>query len=337
MAIQLVVTTASASDVNVEVVPVANQTITIDRGLIGPAGPAGPTTLAVGTTTTGAAGTAAFVANSGTSTAAVFNFTIPQGAIGPAGAPGVGVPIAGTVGQVLTKNSSTNYDASWLAPEVTLAGNQTLTNKTISFASNTLTGVASLTTAQTFTNKTLTLPIISTISNSGTITLPTGTQTLVGRTTTDTLTNKTLTAPVISTISNTGVITLPTSTDTLVGKATIDTLTNKTLSSPVVTGSITEGVFAIVDGASVNINPANGTIQTWTLGATRTPTAPSFASGQSITLMINDGTTFNVVWTTMAVTWVGGSAPLLATTGFTVIELWKVSTTIYGAIVGYVA
>ena len=52
---------------------------------------------------------------------------------------------------------------------------------------------------------------------------------LVGRETTDTLTNKTLTSPVISTISNTGTLTLPTSTDTLVGRATTDTLTNKTI------------------------------------------------------------------------------------------------------------
>jgi hypothetical protein len=44
---------------------------------------------------------------------------------------------------------------------------------------------------------------------------------------TATLTNKTLTSPVISTISNTGTLTLPTSTDTLVGRATTDTLTNK--------------------------------------------------------------------------------------------------------------
>src|SRR5210317_1501240 len=46
-----------------------------------------------------------------------------------------------------------------------------------------------------------------------------------------TLTNKTLTSPVISTISNTGTITLPTSSDTLVGRATTDTLTNKTINS----------------------------------------------------------------------------------------------------------
>jgi len=55
---------------------------------------------------------------------------------------------------------------------------------------------------------------------------------------TQTLTNKTLTAPVISTISNTGTVTLPTSTDTLVGRATTDTLTNKTLTSAVLNGTI---------------------------------------------------------------------------------------------------
>lgn len=45
---------------------------------------------------------------------------------------------------------------------------------------------------------------------------------------TETLANKTLTAPVIATISNTGTVTLFTATDTVVGKATTDTLTNKT-------------------------------------------------------------------------------------------------------------
>jgi hypothetical protein len=47
-------------------------------------------------------------------------------------------------------------------------------------------------------------------------------------------TSPTLTTPVISSITNTGTITLPTSTDTLVGRATTDTLTNKTLTAPVI-------------------------------------------------------------------------------------------------------
>ena len=58
---------------------------------------------------------------------------------------------------------------------------------------------------------------------------------IVTATSTTTLTNKTLTTPIISSISNTGTLTLPTSTDTLVGRATTDTLTNKTLTSPTLT------------------------------------------------------------------------------------------------------
>ena len=151
-----------------------------------------------------------------------------------------------------------------------------------------------------------------------------------------TLTNKTLTAPVISSISNTGTLTLPTSTDTLVGRATTDTLTNKTL-----TGT-KETVFTITDGAAFEIDPANGGIHTITLGANRTPKGTNFTAGQSVTLMVNDGTAYTLTWTdttfgTGGVAWVGGSAPTLATTGFTVIELWEVGTQVYGALVGNVA
>ena len=115
--------------------------------------------------------------------------------------------------EVLTLTGGTGIDTTGSSNTVTFAIDST---------------VATLTGSQTLTNKTLTTPIIATISNSGTLTLPTSTDTLVGRATTDTLTNKTLTAPVIATISNTGTLTLPTSTDTLVGKATTDTFTNKT-------------------------------------------------------------------------------------------------------------
>jgi hypothetical protein len=101
--------------------------------------------------------------------------------------------------------------------------------------------------------------------------------------------------------------------------------------------SIDENVYDVVDAAGVALSPQNGTIQTWTLGASRTPTAGTWNAGESLTLMINDGTAYTVTWTTLAVTWVGGSAPTLATTGFTVIELWKVGSTIYGAYVGSVA
>jgi len=116
--------------------------------------------------------------------------------------------------ETLTFTGGTGIDTSGSGNAVTFAIDST---------------VATLTGSQTLTNKTLTTPIIATISNTGTLTLPTSTDTLVGRATTDTLTNKTLTSPVIATISNTGTLTLPTSTDTLVGRATTDTLTNKTI------------------------------------------------------------------------------------------------------------
>ena len=70
---------------------------------------------------------------------------------------------------------------------------------------------------------------------------------------TQTLTDKTLTAPVIATIVNTGTLTLPTSTDTLVGRVTTDTLTNKTLTSPVLTGATLDGVLGGVVPAAATI------------------------------------------------------------------------------------
>lgn len=84
--------------------------------LVGPQGATGATgatgspgaaaTVSVGTTTTGAAGSSATVTNSGTSSAAVFNFTIPQGATGntgPAGATGAtGSAATVAVGTVTT-------------------------------------------------------------------------------------------------------------------------------------------------------------------------------------------------------------------------------------------
>jgi hypothetical protein len=58
--------------------------------------------------------------------------------------------------------------------------------------------VVDKTTAQTLTNKTLTTPTISSITNGGTVTIPSGADTLVARTSTDILTNKTLTSPTLT-------------------------------------------------------------------------------------------------------------------------------------------
>lgn len=103
--------------------------------------------------------------------------------------------------------------------------------------------------------------------------------------------------------------------------------------NPVIEGSITEEVFVLTGTAPV-LEPDNGTIQTWTLTGNSTPT-DGLSAGQSMTLMINDGTEYTVTWP--SVIWVGGTAPVLAATGQTVVELWKVGAVLYGALVGSVA
>lgn len=96
-------------------------------------------------------------------------------------------------------------------------------------------------------------------------------------------------------------------------------------------GAIDETVYAL-SGTSVALDPSNGTIQTHTLTG-NTTYSDSVSEGEAITLMIDDGTAYTVTWPT--ITWLnnGGSAPTLATTGYTAVQIWKVSTTLYGALI----
>lgn len=116
----------------------------------------------------------------------------------------------------------------------------------------------------------------------------------------------------------------------IVGTTDTQTLSGKTITGLALDGAVTEEVFAITDGGSVNLDPANGTIQTWTLGASRTPTATGFDAGQSMVLLVDDGSDYTITWTSVGVTWLNGSAPTLATSGYTAIVLFKVGSTIYG-------
>lgn len=120
----------------------------------------------------------------------------------------------------------------------------------------------------------------------------------------------------------------------------VQTLTNKTLESPVVnsptlSNGYTEEVFAL-SGTAPQLSPSNGSIQTWVLTGNSTPALGTWNSGQSLTLMVDDGAGYTITWTSIGVTWKTGtgSAPTLNTTGYTAITLWKVGTVIYGARVG---
>jgi hypothetical protein len=217
----------------------------------------------------------------GTLTSGTWNASVIAGQYGGTGVNNSGKTItlggnlttSGAHATTLTTTGTTGVTLPTTGTLATLAGTETFTNKTLtSPVISTIVNTGTLTlptstdtlvgraTTDTLTNKTLTSPVIATIVNTGTLTLPTSTDTLVGRATTDTLTNKTLTAPVIATIVNTGTLTLPTSTDTLVGRATTDTLTNKTISAGVITGTLTAGGGV---GTSGQFLTSSGTGVSW--------------------------------------------------------------------------
>lgn len=159
----------------------------------------------------------------------------------------------------------------------------------------------------------------------------TGTYTTTGTTLTRTVTQSS-NANTAITLSGAAVVFVSAVEADIVQLDKAQTLTAKTLAAPVITGTPTETIFAIT-GTTPALNPANGSIQTWTLTGTSTPT-DSVAAGQAITVMIDDGSAYTVTWP--SVTWVNNAkvAPTLATTGYTTVTLWKVSTTLYGAVVG---
>jgi hypothetical protein len=195
---------------------------------------------------------------------------------------------------------------------------------------------------------------VSNLAANRTVTLPllTGNDTFVFEAHTQTLTNKTISADsnTISGIAASSFVLSNSSgnldgsagqkvipSGAVVGTTDTQTLSGKTLTDPVITGCILEDVHQITDGAAFEIDPGNGSIQYITLGAARTPKATNFAEGEAVILMVNDGTAYTITWTDA--TWGGsgvvwlttaGTAPTLATTGYTAVTLWKVGTQVYG-------
>lgn len=94
----------------------------------------------------------------------------------------------------------------------------------------------------------------------------------------------------------------------------------------------TEAVYALGTSGSLALDPANGTVQTCALTGNPTFT-DSLSAGQSVVLMLTNGASYTVTWPT--ITWVtsgGNVAPTL--TAADALVFWKISTTLYGAVVG---
>ena len=128
------------------------------------------------------------------------------------------------------------------------------------------------------TSPTLVTPVIGTIINTGTLTLPTSTDTLVGRATTDTLTNKRIT-PRIGTVTTTGTVTptgdtadqynviatgtltiaAPSGTPTDGQKLMLRIKNNGTVVSQAVTWTTTSGAYRVIGTTLPTTTSSNAT------------------------------------------------------------------------------
>ncbi len=189
--------------------------------------------------------------------------------------------VAPTVGQTLVATTTTT--AAWATPSVT-----TVTG--ILPVANGGTGLSSLTSGQVLVGGGASVDL--------TKAAPSGA--FVGTTDTQTMSNKTLTLPVISSISNGGTLTLPSTTDTLVARDTTDVLANKTLSyttsnidvnkitGVTVTGTPVAGNGLYADGVggaawgALNLGGANSVVGTLTVAHGGTGAA-SLTSGNLLT------------------------------------------------------
>jgi len=202
---------------------------------------------------------------------------------------------------LLLYNSSTNFlsvfNGSFWLETATLTGSETLTNKSISGLTNTLTNITAN------TNANLTGPITS-VGNATSVASQTGTGSVFAM-----QASPTLTTPVFSTISNTGTLTLPTSTDTLVGRATSDVLTNKSISGSTNTlTNITANTNANLTGPITSVGNATavasqtGTGSVFVMQATPTLTTPVIGAATGTSLSVSGQLTSTVAT---------GTAPLV--------------------------
>ena len=216
---------------------------------------------------------------------------------------------------------------------VTASSTNTFTNKSISLATNTVTGTkaefnsamsdadfATIAGSETLTNKTLTTPVISSITNgAATLTLPTSTGTIaltsdiaagtVTESGTQTLTNKTLTSPVITgAVFNDGSIVFEgaTANDYETTLTVTDPTADRTITFPNETGTVQLRVTDVSDTEIGYLNGVTSAIQTQ-MDAKAPLAAPALtgdATAVNLTISGNltvNGTTTNINSTNLVV------------------------------------
>lgn len=193
------------------------------------------------------------------------------------------LPVGGTSGQVLTKNSNSDFDTHWTnaaagssfasGVNIALSGTSTITVATT--LTPTFTTVNKVTLTAPASNSTITIADSKTFTASNTLSLAgtdgsvitfQGTDTYVGRSTTDTLLNKTISGGILTSTTTLNSATYPSVTqgDVLYGSAlnTVSTLSKSTSATRYLsnTGSSNSPLWAQVDlstGATGNLPVAN--------------------------------------------------------------------------------
>jgi len=123
-----------------------------------------------------------------------------------------------------------------------------------------------------------------------------------------------------------------TGSDIVIDGLTADGLTLTGTVSLGIAGKVTETVYTAGSSGTINIDPANGTIQTIAMTGNVTITE-SLADGEFVTLRITSVGSDTVTWPAMQ--WMFGNEPSLDSTNTNWIQLWQVGGTLYGSYIGF--